>query len=368
MNILHLNSENAWRGGEQQLASLILGLNEKLNHNQFVMGRKGSALETWCLNNDIHFTSASFRGSADLNTSYKISKLCKKFNIDIMHAHTSHAHAAALYSKYLLNKSLLILHRRVSFPIKTNLVSRFKYRSSHICKIICVSKDVQRVLTIGTKQSDKTIVIYDAVNTNRFQTNVQYKTSFRERYSLPESQFIIANTAALAPEKDYRTFIKTAEKCIKNGLDAVFLIVGAGSEKEEIERYIRKKELTKNVFMLGFVSDIHDVLKHTDLILVTSKKEGLGSSILDSFYMRTPVVATATGGIPEIVKHHETGLLAHIADHHTLANHIQTLLKDSEITNNIIESAYSLVTEKYLIKNTVEQTEYIYLQIFESRS
>lgn len=366
MNILHLNSENSWRGGEQQLSYLLQGLRKNQSHKLYLMGRAGSKLQTWCETNDIEFISAAFSGSADIFTSLKIAKTCKMLKIDMMHAHTSHAHASALYSKFFLNKAKLIIHRRVSFPIKDNLISSFKYKSNLISNIICVSKNVQTVLTQKTQQPNKTTVIYDSVDINRFTTNKNYNESFIQRYQLPESQFIVANTSALSSEKDYITFINTAEECLKKNLDIIFLIAGKGPEHDNIANLILKKKLTSHVFLLGFVSDIPDLLNNIDLFLMTSLQEGLGSSILGAFITKKAVVATDAGGIPELVTHRQTGMLTKTKDYKQLAQHIQTILNDPSLAKKITQNAYKVVNKQFLTDQMIEQTEHVYKTVLNS--
>ena len=363
MRILHLNSEKTWRGGEQQLAYLLTSFNQKKSHHLFVMGKKGSALESWCNEQDINFIPVTFKGSLDLKTSYLISRFCKKNKIDIMHAHTSHAHASALYSKLMSNKAKLILHRRVSFPIKSNLISHFKYTSPLLNRVICISKNVQEVLTKKTNQLNKTSIVYDSIDPERFNDTTTYQKKFRERYKLDDSKYIITNTAALSSEKDYYTFINTAEQCIKDGLDATFLIVGDGKEKDHLREYLKNKNLGSRVKMLGFINDINDILNHTDIFLVTSKVEGLGSSILDAFCKKIPVVATSAGGIPEIVIHNKTGMLAPIGDYQSLAGYIQYLLKHPEIQSEIIANALELLNSQFLITQMATDTEMVYQEV-----
>jgi len=262
MRILHLNSENGWRGGENQLLYLVQGLKEKAGYEQFVMCRENSLIQQWCERDNIPYTTARFRGSADFKTAIKIAKFCKEEKIDIIHAQTSHAHAASLYSKYFNNKAKLVLHRRVSFPIKNNFLSKFKYTSKHLEKVICISQGVKDVLLETTQQTEKVEVIYDSVNPMRFEGNVVYEEDFHVRYDLPKRMLNIANTAALTSEKDYETFIETADLCLKNGIDANFLIVGSGGEEEKLKSLVRQKKLENHVFFLGFIDDINDILNH----------------------------------------------------------------------------------------------------------
>lgn len=360
MNLLILNSEISWRGGEQQLAYLTRELVKDPSYKVWVMAKTGSVLQDWCQANEVKFITAKFNGSTDLFTSQRIASTCKKLKIDIMHAQTSHAHASALYSAYFGNKAKLIIHRRVSFPIKSNFFSKLKYTSNRINKIICISEDVQSVLLNSTNQPEKTTVIYDSMNPDRFNSQPHFNSPFRQRYNLPQSQFIVANTAALSKEKDYYTFIDTAQACQKMGLDCIFLIVGEGNERSNIEEYIKQKKLQQRVFLLGFVKNIPDILENADALLVTSKQEGLGSSILDAFYSDTPVVATKAGGIPELVIHLKTGMLAPIGDYELLAQNLAEVLQNGLLKAKLTKDARFHLEKNFYIDTMIQQTKKIY--------
>ena len=362
MNILHINSERSWRGGELQLACLIEEMEGLGQTNLFVMGKKGSKLQAWCDERGSQFEEAPLKGGVDFVTGYKIKRFCTLHKIDIIHAHTSHAHSAMLYAGLMGCKAKMVLHRRVSFPVKDRWLARLKYRSKLISAIICVSRDVRQVLEKTLPDDERLVLIYDSINPSRFKA-VDYERTFRERYKLPVSKFIVANTSAISHEKDYATFVDAAEVVLSSNLDVVFLIVGEGPERRSVEEYVNEKNLSQSIFFLGFVDDVSDVFKHISLLLMTSKKEGLGSAILEAFYHRVPVVATSAGGIPEIVKHEETGMLASVSNFREAARHVETVLAQPQLGSELAENGYRLVNEVFKSSRMAEETLAVYKRV-----
>ncbi len=362
MNVLHINSERSWRGGELQLAYLIEEMSRVENVNIYVMGKSGSKLCSWCNEQGIHFEDAPLRGGADLVSGFRIKVFCKRYAIDIIHAHTSHAHSAMLYAGLMGSDAKMVLHRRVSFPVKNRWLARRKYRSKKIDAIICISKDVKRVLEQTLPNDERLVLIYDSINSARFK-QISYEKSFHERYSLPSSKYIVVNTSAVSYEKDYKTFVDTAEIVISSGIDAVFLIVGDGNERKSIEDYVVAKNLSESVFFLGFVNDVSDVFKHASLLLMTSKKEGLGTAILEAFYHKLPVVATKAGGIPEIVRHKKTGMLASVSSANEAAAHVEAVLTQPQLASLLAENGYHLVSEKFKSSTMAMETLTLYKKI-----
>ena len=128
------------------------------------MGKSGSKLQSWCDERGVHFKQVPLSGGADVITGFKIKQFCKKYKIDIVHAHTSHAHSAMLYAGLMGASAKMILHRRVSFPVKDRWLARLKYRSKMISAIICISNDVKRVLEQTLVDDERLVLIYDSIN------------------------------------------------------------------------------------------------------------------------------------------------------------------------------------------------------------
>lgn len=127
----------------------------------------------------------------------------------------------------------------------------------------------------------------------------------------------------------------------------VFFIVGDGPLFSEVENYIKERKLEGKIIMTGFRDDVPKIIKELDVFLITSKTEGLGTTVLDAFANHIPMVATQAGGIPEAVRHNETGLTAPIKDAKQLANHVVHLLENKGLAESLTNNAYQLLVEKF---------------------
>nr|WP_262895952.1 glycosyltransferase family 4 protein [Marivirga aurantiaca] len=168
----------------------------------------------------------------------------------------------------------------------------------------------------------------------------------RTTYGINEDITIIGNSSAIAPHKDYFTFVDTARHMVENISKKVhFFIIGKGPLENEIRAYITQSKMDEYITMTGFLQNINEVLPSLDIFFISSETEGLGTSIIDAFASKVPVVATAAGGIPELVKHEQTGLLAPVRDTEMLATLINKMILDKELRNNMIENAWNLSLE-----------------------
>ena len=364
MNVLHLSSEKTWRGGEQQIAYLIEE-SIKAGVNCHVACRKNTPFEAWCLSHKIPFVALPFANEFDFYTATQIKRYCRKNQIEIVHAHSAHSHAISVWADLMGNTAKIILSRRVDFPVKNNLLSRFKYNYKGITRIICVSEKIRQVMMPALERPEICVTVHSGIDLERFKHSQNTGKLHRE-FNLPPELPIIGNISAIADQKDYFTFVNTAEYLLKNGLQAKFFIIGDGPMRAEIERYVKQKNLTEHIIFTGFRNDVPEILPELDIFLITSKTEGLGTTILDAFACHVPVVATKGGGIPEIVKAEETGLLAGIRDVEKLAAQVQRILTQPELRDFLTQNAYRFLQD-FRKENTARRTLEIYREVLSEK-
>ncbi|MCP4521296.1 MAG: glycosyltransferase family 4 protein [Cytophagales bacterium] len=361
MKVLHLSSERTWRGGEQQIAYLI---EESIKQGVecFVACRKGSAFEEHCEKKGIPFFALGFRNELDFKTASRIKKICKEQQIDIVHMHSSHSHAMAVWSNLLGNNVKFVLSRRVDFPMKDNFLSRFKFNHSCISRIVCVSHKIEEVMRKDLKNPNVCVTVHSGIDIKRFEHS-ENKGILHKEYNLPENCRIVANISAIAPHKDYYTFVDTVAELAKELENVHYFVIGEGGERENIENYIQEKGLEKVITLTGFRNDIPMLMQEIDVFLMTSETEGLGTTILDAFANHVPVVSTNAGGIPESVKHEKTGLLANVRDSDALAKEVKRVLESIELQKELTQNAYEWLLEGFVKEKTAEKTIRIYKEI-----
>ena len=355
--VIHLSTAKSWRGGEQQLVYLYDEL-VKSGIPQLIVCRKGSELAKRCEEKQRNYIAIPKRSSTDVFAAKKLKKICRYFNAGVIHTHDAHAHTTAFLSHSLFgNNTPIIVSRRVDFPIKNNKMSHMKYNYRGIAAILCVSDKIKEITARGVRDTNKLFTVYSGIDLSRF-SNLPGKNQLRDEYNIPQDQLLIGNVSALAPHKDYFTFIDTVEKL--PDLKATFFIIGEGELKLELNEYAKEKGVEERIIFTGFRTDILPVLTSLDIFLITSKTEGLGTSILDAFACGVPVVATKAGGIPELVEHEKTGLLADVGDSRTLAEQILRIANDKGLSNQLVKGA-----KQKLQQFTREQTAQKTLQVYE---
>lgn len=361
IRVLHLDSSASWRGGQQQLVNLVHGL-QALGVESVIGCRPESALSKYCEQHGLAHLPLPLKGSVDLGSVKELQRLFKSRQYDVVHMHTAQVHALAVGAHTLVGQVPLILSRKVDFALRTNALTRWKYNYQGIRKIICVSDKVKEVVGALVPDASRLVTVYDGIDPNRFPTTVD-GAAVRARFGLPPGIPLVGNTSAITTQKDYTTFIHTVAQLHSLGVRAHYLIMGEGHELEMVADLSAKLGVAGAVTFAGFLRDVEQVLPALDVFLMTSEEEGLGSSILDAYACRVPVVATEVGGIPEIVRHEETGLLAPAKDAKALAQAVQRALTETESRERWVSNAVALLHQRFTVEKLAEATLAVYREV-----
>lgn len=342
MTILHLNLQDGWRGGEQQLAYLLVN-HQQRGINSILVCKPDSDLHHFALANNIPCFPVKNNGINKFSAILNVKKLIKRKNIELIHCHESKGLNIAIAIKALFRvKKPLILHRRVVFPIKGWFSRNIKYSDKYIDQTICISTAVQRVFNQTTK-NNKTLVIPSMTDISFDYTNTFI---LKDEYQINTSKVIIGYIAALTYEKDHETFLKTAKKILTQREDILFLIIGKGPLEASLKQLSKKLNIENNVKFLGFVPNAKKLIPEIDILLFTSRFEGFGSTILDFFIAKKPVIAVKNGGSEDAITNESTGYLCEAGDVEKLTEYTLEVLNNPKKTNILVNNAYN-----YTVKN-----------------
>mgnify|MGYP001617345437 FL=1 len=172
--------------------------------------------------------------------------------------------------------------------------------------------------------------------------------------------------AHCADHKDHATLAAAIPLVLAREPRAIFLLVGDGELKPDIERRVRALEVDRSVRFSGFRTDIPSILSFLDVLAVPSKEEGLCTTILDALALGRPVAATTAGGIPEIIEHGVQGLLSPPRDAEALAANIVSILADPARARAMGEAGRARVLERFSVDRMVEGNLEVYRQVLGS--
>jgi len=364
MNVLQINEQRGWRGGEQQASYLIRGL-AKRGHNVVIAGRPNSEfLRSDHGGADLIRVSAPFLGEFDLWTAWKLAQAVKRYHIDILHAHTSHAHTAACLARILpslgtpsTSSARVVVSRRVDFPPRKGAVNRWKYNQPD--RIVAVSNFIAQVMRDYGADPAKLTVVHSATDPTRF--NVEPLP--RAALGVPEGVPLLGNVAALVGHKDHQTLLAAIPLVLRKLPDLHLVCVGEGKLRPAIEAQIAELDIGDHVHLLGHRDDVPRILRALDAFVLSSKEEGFGGAALEGMASGVPVVSTAAGGMSETVMHEKTGLLVPIRNPEALANAILRIFHEPNLAATLVQNGKRLANEDFCVDRMVEGNLAVYHEL-----
>ncbi len=333
MKVLHFSTEKHWRGGEQQIAYFIEEL-DKTGIENFLICRKGSEMHEYAKQKQILFRAISVRNSIDISAIVKVAKLFNLHKADFVHLHTSKAHSIGLFANLISNKQQFILHRRVSFTIKQTAINQWKYNHNSIKKIVCISQDVKKQVKLIVKDESRLSVIYSGIDLSKFKA-FDKNYSIKKAFNIPENYLLITGVGALSSEKDFETFIRTAAETIQKSEQVHFLIVGKGREEQQLKSLVKALKIEDRLTFAGFRTDVPQILQASDVFMLCSSSEGLGTSFIDAAAAGCALLGTNAGGIPEIIEQGINGYVERVGDYKALSKRLIELLANDHLLKQI---------------------------------
>jgi glycosyltransferase involved in cell wall biosynthesis len=171
--------------------------------------------------------------------------------------------------------------------------------------VVCVSNTVRSAACRKGFRRANLEVIHNGI---RFPE--PERSTFREEFGIPEEALLIGNVANLYPVKGQRVLLFAFEKFLKEFPDSYLVLVGRGSEKENLESLARRLEIPETRFILtGFRGDVGNILYSMDVYVQPSLSEGLPVALLEAMSCGIPVVATDVGGVHEVLNGSHHGVL-----------------------------------------------------------
>src|SRR5260221_2128363 len=354
---LHIDTARTWRGGQNQVLLTVNGLREA-GHRAALVAHPDGALRQRAAEG-LELIPLAPRTELDLTAAWRLARVLKRLEPDIIHAHDAHGVAMASLALSLGAASrkagrapALVVSRRVDFHLRSNSFSRWKHRQ--VDCFIAASEAIRQMLVADGVSPERTVTVHEGIDVDHVRAAPP--VNVHEAFWLPHQAPVVGNVAALVPHKGQRHLIEAARLVIRQMPDVRFIILGEGELREALERQVREHHLEKHVFLPGFRTDVLGCIKSFDLFAMSSVTEGLGTALLDAMACERAVVATRTGGIPEVVEDGVTGRLAAPRDHAAMAQLMLALLADDAVRRQMGTAGLARVRERFTGERMVAET------------
>jgi glycosyltransferase involved in cell wall biosynthesis len=245
----------------------------------------------------------------------------------------------------------------VNAPI---LLRIYKALSEFTSKIVVVSEAVKMSLIKHGIDAKKIAVIPVGIDDRFFSPRRKSKEKM-EQLGLTDGQRIIGITGQLTKGKGQDIFLKSMEKILKKHSDVKGIVLGDGPELSNLKQLAKSLHIENNIIFPGFVNDVPEYLSLFDMFINSSyaEGEGLPTRVLEAMFMKIPIITTEVGGIAEVIKNLDNGIIIEENNEDSLVSALELLLNNKRITKRIVENGYLTAKSKYLLEENINNTHSI---------
>lgn len=362
MNILHVESSLNWGGQEHRTLAETRWLNSH-GHRAWIACNPESELRRRA--HDVSL-EVSLRGSFAPRASLAIHQLCRRLSIDVVHVHSPKD--AWICCPLHVAGVPVVRSRQITNPVKARWSRSIVYRRG-CAKIIATADCIRRdLITRNRVHPDRIAVVGEGVDVREFHPDVD-GTGFRAEFGVAPATFLFGVVAMIRPEKGHRIFVQAALDLLRTHPGARFAIVGEGTGSRDAEREVRDllraqfgDERSGPVFMTGFRTDTPAVMAALDALVVPSTAEAQSLVVPQAFATRRAVIASAVGGLPELIRDEDTGLLVEPGSGASLASAMRRLVGDGPLRERLARRGFEYACRHLSFDRKMEQSLAVYAE------
>lgn len=305
-------------------------------------------------------------GINDLNAISQVRQLIKKYNPDIVYAHSSKAGAITRLANIGLKNCCIYNPHGWAFNMqcsrrKKKLYSIIERIEGLFCnKIICIS-DAEKQSAIENKicKESKLQVIYNGVDVEEYENTKHYKIK-RKDLGIPNNAFVVGMVGRISPQKAPDTFVRMA-KLVNNDIpNTYFIIVGSGELEEEIRKLVSDNGLSNYFHITGWVDDPMSYVELFDVACLLSRWEGFGLVLPEYMMVNKPIVASNVDAIPNIIIDGKNGFLVDVDDFKSASKIVIQLYKNNDICTRVVKQGCIDVHSKFNVKRVSKEHENLF--------
>ncbi|MCX7927448.1 MAG: glycosyltransferase family 4 protein [Candidatus Omnitrophica bacterium] len=296
----------------------------------------------------------------------------RKNRFDIVHTHTAKAGVLGRLAAFLAGVRII-----VHTPHGHNF---YGYYNRFICWLIILVEKIFAffttklvVLTELEKHDylrwaifpkEKIVVVPTVVEINKQNSDESARQKARDFLGLTSNQLVVGFVGRFEPIKGLTYLLEAAKRILTERKDVVFILIGDGSLRENLRQEVRRIKLENNIRFFGWREDAQELMAAFDVLVLPSLNEAVGLVLLEAQAQAVPVIATKVGGIPEVVKDRQSGILVSPKDSRALSEAIEELLDSEQKRRRYGEYGKVFIKNKFGKENFIMNMEKVYSDVY----
>ena len=303
---------------------------------------------------------------ADLAGFFKLVGVLRRERPDILHCHSSMAGAIGRVAGRLCRVPLIVYTpHNMYYRWQTGWKKWFYLQMEKILyyftdHLVLVSASEYEEAADALPGTDRLVCINNGVDCDMFEMYQGNHRGIHESLGIDEDTIVILSVTRLDPQKDIFTLLRAVERLDPGLQKFKLLVAGDGEEAEACMEFVRRNNLADRITFLGWRDDVYDLIFASDVMVLSSRKEGMAYSVLEASAMSKPQIGSDVPGIKDGIINGRTGFLFEAGDDQALAKHLKTLLLDADLRETLGRNGKEFVRTHFSLQGMVEQSEALY--------
>ena len=295
---------------------------------------------------------------------FELARLFSEHQVDLIHSHHTPALIDSAVGARLTGRPLIHTDHGKLYPTSWKWRMLEQTASRAAAKVIAVAKHAQHDLVEQQGiAAHKVEVIYNGLDLK--PTRSAPIAGLRRELGAEPGDFIVGTAARLEEQKGLELFLDGARQVLQSVPNARFVIVGGGSQEASLQEYARTLGIESRVLVTGYRVDAVTLMSAFDCFVQTSHWEAMPMALLEAMALKKPIIATAVGGVPEVVCDGETGFLLQCREASTLADLIVRLATSDTTAQAMGEAGYRRYAEQFTAQRMIARYEDLYRRVLQ---
>lgn len=311
----------------------------------------------------VPYVCIATRGKLDLGAIRQLARQFRSLGKPLVHSHGYKADLYTLLAARLSGSPVLTtVHGWTSENPKVRLYEKLQaFLWRFFDRVVCVSESYRKTAESAGVPAGKLVVIHNGILSSYRPGDAGLRQQVRADLGLRESHVAVASVGRLGIEKGHRLLVDAVARLVPAFPNLRIFIIGDGAEREAIAAHVKALNLENHVALLGHRNDLPNLYQGFDVLAMTSLREGLPNVLLEAMLNGIPAVATAVGGVPEVIHDGQDGYLVKPGDLNGFVDRLGNMLESNDRRRTMGAAARVTVSSGFLFEARMEKVTRLYL-------
>lgn len=353
MRILHTEWSDGWGGQERRIISEMRGMQAR-GHTLWLATREHARILVEAENAGIPTLTLPFRRAVDPTSVMRLRRQLRRLNVEIVNTHSGVDSWIGGLAARSAGTPVLLRTRHLNIPLRRGWTNFVHYLPDRI--IACGEAIRTNLVDECGFPSEQVVSIPTGIDFDSFRPR-RSREETRAELGLRNADLAVLMVGIIRSVKRHTVALETLRKLTQDYPNIRLLIAGDGPLRDEVETQADKLGLSSHVCFLGYRDDVADLMQAADVMLLTSRSEGVPQALTQALGLGLPVVATEVGSVPELIRHERTGLLAPAEQPEAIAAQLRRIIDDPDWARRLGAQGRTHVHTHYSLASMLDATE-----------